>query len=146
LAQSVQIDIKPGSDNNTSNIASNGVTTVALFTTPGFLASQVDIASVLFAGAHVDHYSLSDIDQDGDLDLVMHFRTADTSLSQIYNDLLTNDLNGDGTLSSTNQVAEVRLTGNTLDGNAFQGDDTINLFLSGKALREVLDQLFGGGT
>ncbi|MBI3469638.1 MAG: hypothetical protein HY000_42100, partial [Planctomycetes bacterium] len=44
---------------------------------------------------------------------------------------------------STRQTAEVAVTGQTLDDVLFSGSDQINLFLSGRALRELLDDLFG---
>jgi hypothetical protein len=115
---------------------------VSLFTTNSFDATAVDISTIRFAGASVFHSSVEDIDGDGDLDLLMHFRVEETNLYDLYAALLAGDANGDGVIDSTNQLATVGLTGETSDGNAFLGDDTMNLFLSGKALRDVLDELF----
>jgi hypothetical protein len=75
----------------------------------------------------------------------LHFRTQETNLLDIYEQLLLDDQDADGELDSTHQLAEVELTGTTTDGTAFEGEDTMNTFLSGKALRDLLDQLFGGG-
>ena len=44
---------------------------------------------------------------------------------------------------SNQQTAEVALTGQTIDSALIEGSDDMNLFLSGKALRDFLDELFG---
>ena len=139
----VEIDVKPDSDQNTVNVGSNGTIAVAILTTPDFDAADVNTASVVFAGALADHYSYEDVDGDGDLDLLMHFRTNETNLEQVYQDLLAGDLDGDGILDSTNQNAEVSLTGETLDETLIEGVDELNLFLRGRALRELLNDLYG---
>ena len=82
--QSVTIDVLRDS----VNLASNGVITVALVTTATFDAALVDVGSVVFAGAHVHQSALEDVDGDGDLDRVLHFRTQDTNLRALYEQLL----------------------------------------------------------
>ena len=42
----------------------------------------------------------------------------------------------------TGQVAEISLTGETVDETEFEGSDELNLILRGKALRQLLDELF----
>ena len=138
----VEIDVKPDSDQNTINIGSNGTIAVAILTAGDFDAMMVNTDSVVFAGALADHFSYEDVDGDGDTDLLMHFRTNETNLEQIYQDLLADDLDGDGILDSSNQLAEVSLTGETLDATQIEGSDDLNLFLRGRALRDVLSEIF----
>jgi hypothetical protein len=88
--QAAAIDIKPGSDKNPVNLKSKGVIPVAVLTTPDFDAATVDVASVCFGDAeaagqracdeaHIQGH-LEDVDGDGDLDLMLHFRTQDTGI------------------------------------------------------------------
>ena len=114
---SVPIDIKPGSDPNSINCNNDGgVIAVAILTTEDFDATTVDHTTVTFEGAsemHVDQQSgeprrhEEDVDYDGDMDLVLHFRLGDTSL----------------TCAST----EGTLTGETFDGKAIQGTDAVRM-------------------
>lgn len=90
-ACSSNIDIKPGSDPNTINCNNDQeVITVAILTTATFDATTVDHTKVTFEGAaeiHVNRRSPEglrheeDVDDDGDTDLVFHFRRADTALT-----------------------------------------------------------------
>jgi len=98
LAQTVQIDVKPDSETNTTNIGSQGKIAVVLFTTASFDATQVDISTVIFAGATVALSSLEDVDGDGDLDLVLHFNVGDTDLLNVYHNLLADDQDENGVL------------------------------------------------
>ena len=141
---SVQIDIKPGSDPNSINLASNGVIAVAIFTTDDFDASLVNASTVVFAGASAVHSALEDVDGDGDLDMVLHFRVQDTNLAEIYAQLLAEDIK-DGVLDSNHQTASVSLTGQTATDEYFAGFDDVDLFLSGKNLRDFLKGLAAAG-
>ena len=86
----VCIDIKPGSDPNSLNCNNDqGVIPVAILTTDDFDATTVDHTTVMFEGASETHVNKKtdrprrheeDVDDDGDTDLVFHFRLGDTAL------------------------------------------------------------------
>jgi hypothetical protein len=105
----VLIDIKPGSDPNSVNPRSNGVIPVAVLTTEDFDAATIDPDSVQFGPdqamkAH-RHGHLGDVDEDGDIDLILHFRTQETGIEC-------------GATSAT-------LTGWTFDGMMIEGADSV---------------------
>ena len=134
-AQIIEIDVKPDSDPNSINLANNGVIAVSILTTDDFDAASVDANTVQFANARAVHHSLEDVDGDGDLDMVLHFRVQDTNLAEIYADLLS-----EGS-ESNHQSFAVALTGATLGGTSFTGSDGVDMFFSGKALRDLLNEL-----
>jgi uncharacterized delta-60 repeat protein len=141
----VQIDAKPGDAANRTTLASQGVIPVAILGSADFDAALVDPSTVLFANARAFQYALEDVNGDGRLDLILHFRIQDTILDDLYRRLIADDLNGDGVLDSNNQTAEVSLTGFTTDDTAFAGSDSLDLSLSGRALRDLLDELAAAG-
>jgi hypothetical protein len=113
---SVEIDIKPGSDPNSINLSAEGVIPVAILGWDDFNVADVDGVTLAFgpdgtAPAHdlsdpaefADH--LEDADGDGFTDLMAHFRTDETGI-----------LFGD---------TEACLSGETLDGEPFEGCDSV---------------------
>jgi len=82
LDSGIEIDIKPGNEQNNINLNSQGVVPVAVLTTEQFDATTIDPATALFAGAAPDHWSLEDVDGDGDIDVIFHFRTQELGLDQ----------------------------------------------------------------
>jgi hypothetical protein len=113
----VDMDIKPGSFPNSINCENQKeVITVAVLTAEDFDAMTVDHTTVTFEGAspmHVDKKTgetrrqEEDVDLDGDLDLVFHFRLGDTTLSC--------------------ESIEGILLGETYDGTPIEGTDSIRM-------------------
>jgi hypothetical protein len=103
----VKIDIKPGSSPNSINLKSKGVVPVAVLTDDEFDAGTVDPKTVEFAGAKPVRSKLCDVDDDGDEDMLLHFKTQDL------------ELNKDST--------EATLTGKTDEGVAITGTDTVRI-------------------
>ena len=101
----IRIDIKPGSETNPLNLTSRGVIPVAVLTTAEFDASELDPATVLFAGASSVQWIQTDIESDGDLDLLFHFKTTRLNL--------------------TGTSEEAWLTGSTYDDISVKGSDRI---------------------
>ncbi len=101
------IDIKPGSFPNSINPNNKGVIPVAILTTDDFDAATVDPVTVRFGPdeALPVHYALEDVDDDGDDDMILHFRTQDTGIGA-----------GD---------TEATLTGKTIDGAYIIGTDSV---------------------
>jgi PKD repeat protein len=86
----VDIDIKPLSDPNSINLKSKGVIPVAILGTASFDATTVDGTTVMFAGASPAHdhsdplvvaNHLQDVDGDGYIDYIFHFKVQDTNIS-----------------------------------------------------------------
>ena len=105
----VAIDVKPDSFPNLINPRSEGVIAVAILTTNDFDATTVDPLSVKFgpneAVAALNTGHTEDVNGDGRLDLVLHFKIPDTGIA------------------CGNTV--VILTGTTLNGQLFSGADSI---------------------
>ncbi|UCG58356.1 MAG: hypothetical protein JSU70_02385 [Phycisphaerales bacterium] len=109
----VDIDIKPGSYPNSINPEARGVIPVAILTTADFDASSVNPATVALEdvlakekGKSGKYGSLEDVDGDGDLDLVV----------QIPN-----------TIDWPDDATEATLTGETWDGIAIEGTDSVRI-------------------
>jgi hypothetical protein len=112
----VATDIKPGSDPNSINCRNvNGLVPVAILTTADFDATTVDHTTVTFEGApeiHVGEDGIArrheeDVDGDGDIDLLLHFRLADSGL--------------------TCESAKGTLVGKTFEGQAIEGSDSVRM-------------------
>lgn len=108
----VGVDIKPGSYPNAINLNSNGSVPVALLGSADFDVSSVDLGTVRFgkmhamdSGAFILRSALEDVNGDGFMDRVFHFKIKETGLEP----------------SDT----EACLHGMTLAGEHFCGHDTI---------------------
>jgi hypothetical protein len=77
----VPIDIKPGSCQNSINLKSNGVIPVVLLNENYFIPEDVVISTITFGHSGVEaqpvHWAYEDIDDDQDIDLILHFKTQE---------------------------------------------------------------------
>ena len=126
----VAIDIKPGSGPNSINCKNKkGVIPVAILTSNEFDATSVDHTTVRFgkegteaSETHVKEKTgevkrhEEDVDKDGEIDLVFHFRFNETGLDC--------------------EDTEAWLTGETFDGQAIEGKDAIRV-VGGKLKKNV---------
>lgn len=110
LVQRVNLDIKPGSDPNSINTSSRGVIPVAVLGSGAFDVLDVDVGTLAFgpdgtspANQRGSHFE--DVNDDGFIDLVSHYRTRDSGIAP-----------GD---------AEACVIGETFDGTPFEGCDTV---------------------
>ena len=106
----VTIDIKPDSQTNNINPGSKGVVAVSILTSGDFDALQVDPHTVLFGPADAEkahtQAHVEDVDNYGDMDLQLHFKTQETGIQC-------------GDTAAT-------LTANTWDGTPISGTDSVN--------------------
>jgi uncharacterized protein (TIGR03118 family) len=109
-ALQVSIDIKPASGDNSLKPGGKDVLPVAILTTDTFDATTVDPLSVRFGpgGAAASHGRgrAADVDKDGDVDLLLQFRTVDAGITC-------------GTTSAS-------LTGKTFGGQVIAGSDSVS--------------------
>ncbi len=109
LITTVTIDIKPGSFPNSINLRSKGNVPVAILSSSTFDATTIDRDTVVFAGASPLPIGQTpqDVNGDGLMDVVLHFKTQDLNLQ----------------LGDT----EACLTGKTLSGQEFEGCDSVRI-------------------
>jgi uncharacterized protein (TIGR03118 family) len=109
-ALEVSIDIKPASGDNNFRPSGKEVLPVAILTTDTFDATTIDPLSVRFGpgGATASHGMgrIADVDKDGDLDLLLQFRTLDAGIAC------------GATFAS--------LTGRTFGGQVIAGSDSVS--------------------
>jgi len=88
---SVDIDIKPGSDPNAIQPFKMGVTPVVLLSSSTFSASTVDFSTVTFGPDDAipvhkkPHFE--DVNNDGLVDMVLHFKTKEIGIEQVTTEL-----------------------------------------------------------
>jgi hypothetical protein len=103
----VEIDIKPGTYPNDINLANKGVVPVAILTPADPDPNSVVPGTVVFEGATPVRWTRADVNNDGVIDLLLHFNTKDLKLTK----------------KNTTAI----LTGKTLDGTDILGMDTVNI-------------------
>ncbi len=123
--EEITIDIKPGGNPNNINLKSKGVVPVAVLTTDGFDAGNIDPTTVTFAGAAPVRWKLEDVDDDGDKDMLLHFKTQDLlkgeeNLGGL--DEYSKKATLTGTITST---ITSTMTSETTDGKEIRGTDKV---------------------
>jgi hypothetical protein len=108
----VWVDIKPGSDVNSINLDSQGLTPVAILSTSTFDARKIDWKTVQFAGVSPTKLKLEDVNKDGRIDLLLFFVTDELNLSTL--------------------ATEATLSGTTVEGAVIWGSDMIRIVPQGK--------------
>jgi len=103
------VDIRPDATENIVNLRSQGVLPVAILSTQLFDATDVDVTTVRFGpGGAVEAHGrghLEDVNGDGKVDLVLHFRVQETGLPS--------------------GATEACLVGRTLNGVPIMGCDSV---------------------
>jgi hypothetical protein len=128
----VNIDIKPGNVPNAVNPRSRGIIPVAILTTDAFDATTVDPSTVQFGPGSIGikHGSVhfEDVDDDGDLDLLLHFPTQETAIICGDTDASLSGATFDGTpISGSDSIVTVNCRGGSADilnGSFETGDFT----------------------
>jgi hypothetical protein len=108
----ISVDVKPDDPSNSINPFSRGVVPIALLGSESFDVADVDTDTLRFGPgqgeiAHRSGPHLVDIDGDGLMDLLGHFRTEESGLS-------------------TEETAAC-VTGETRDGTPFEGCDAVQI-------------------
>jgi hypothetical protein len=123
----IDIDIKPGSYPNSINPKSKGKVPVAILTTDDFNAYEVESDSINFLSASPAMWAMDDVDHDGDMDMILHFKTKELNFSLLVDE-------GD-------EYPYAYLTGETISGELIEGKDTVRL-IGQTFLQQILEQIF----
>jgi hypothetical protein len=126
------VDIRPGSDRNVLNVKSRGRIPVAVYGSEADDIGAVDLSSLTLAGVPAVHSAFEDVDGDGVLDLILHFKTQ--ALVQAMQ-------SGDSPFEN-GQTMELALSGEFQDGTPCSGSDMVTLLGAGdnRSRRRGVDQ------
>ncbi len=117
----VPIDIRPGSDRNVLNVRSRGRMPVALFGSGSEDVGTLDLDSLALAGVPAEHSAYGDLNGDGILDLILHFRTQ----------ALVRALEAGDRPLENGMTPELVLDGRFLDGTPCTGTDSVTILGAG---------------
>jgi hypothetical protein len=111
VVTAVDVDIRPGSDHNPINLRSRGVVPVILYGSDDVDVESIDPATVVFGPdgaplAHREGPHYADHDDDGHLDLMLHYRLSESGLLREHE--------------------QACVFGVTFEGNLFGGCDVIS--------------------
>lgn len=117
--QEVNIDVKPDGLTNSINIKSKGSIPVALLGSDTFDVTTAILDTIIFDGAIVDKASKSpqDVNDDGYLDLVLHFKTQALQLLKFE------------PLEPSDNSYEACLVGSTTNDTRFEGCDLVEVLI-----------------
>ncbi len=118
----ISIDIKPGEYPNTINSKSLEKIPVAILSTKEFNASTVDPYSIDFLSASPLRWTMEDVNDDGENDMMLHFFIPDLDFKLLVDE------------GGEYPVAYLR--GQTIDGSPIEGKDTVRL------LRQLIKELW----
>ena len=105
----VEVEITPNLATNIIRLYSRAKVPVAILTTDEFHAGEVAPDTVVFAGATHVGFEYEDVNDDGDLDLLLYFRAQELELDA--------------------GITEATLTGETLEGVPIEGADTVRVIV-----------------
>lgn len=118
-AAAMLIDIKPGSSSNCLNPSSKGRLPVAILGSASFDALSVDPSTILAGGVvpPVKWGRGEDVNQDGFLDLVVHFKTPELQAAGLFD------------FDEDDNPVEITITGDleSPGGGSFTGSDWVNV-------------------
>lgn len=109
----ISLDIKPGSYPNSVNPKSNGKLPIAILTTEDFDGSLVDPVSINFLSASPVMWAMEDVDEDGDMDMILHFKIKELDFSLLVDE--------------GGEYPYAYLNGETIDAQSIEGKDTVRL-------------------
>lgn len=108
IPDTVEIDVKPGSDTNPTNLKTKGAVPIVVFGSKTVNVNTINIESINISGASVKQFNKEDANKDGLDDLSLKVNTEDLVLL-------------DNTSKSISLVAK------TYDGRMLYGTDTIKI-------------------
>jgi len=120
VCDTVDVDIKPGSDENPVNVKSNGVVSVAVLGNDSFDVMNINLTTIrLNETCEPIRCSYEDVDEDGYMDLVLKFETQD-----VVSCLPESREDGD--------IVTLVLTGELDDSTPITGSDDVRVLIKGK--------------